>query len=43
MSGGMHCRTDAPGTDPRLAGTIFTGGLDRIWTERPGQTQQEAS
>jgi len=22
---------------------IFTGGLDRIWTERPGQTQQEAS
>jgi succinate dehydrogenase/fumarate reductase flavoprotein subunit len=40
---GMHRRTDAPGTDPRLAGTIFTGGLDRIWTERPGQTQQEAS
>jgi succinate dehydrogenase/fumarate reductase flavoprotein subunit len=39
----MHRRTDAPGRDATLAGTIFTGGLDRIWTERPGHRQQEAS
>jgi succinate dehydrogenase/fumarate reductase flavoprotein subunit len=39
----MHRRTDAPGRDPALTGTIFTGGLDRIWTERPGRRQQEAS
>jgi succinate dehydrogenase/fumarate reductase flavoprotein subunit len=39
----MHRRTDAPGPDPRLAGTIFTGGLDRIWTGVPGHAEQEAS
>jgi succinate dehydrogenase/fumarate reductase flavoprotein subunit len=39
----MHRRTDAPDRDSTLTGTIFTGGLDRIWTERPGHRQQEAS
>jgi succinate dehydrogenase/fumarate reductase flavoprotein subunit len=40
---GMHRRTDAPDPDPGLAGTIFTGGLDRVWTDRPGHRQQEAA
>jgi succinate dehydrogenase/fumarate reductase flavoprotein subunit len=42
-SRGMHQRTDAPGADPRLIGSIEVGGLDAVWNSFESQRQQVAS